>query len=138
MVFRADGQILQAVRLLADSNEELLAAVAFWGRRAGQQTGITGRTAPTRILCDLLSGACNPAEISHLLDNDVEVKYRPHLHAKVWVSGNEVLVGSANASMALVLRRQDRTSRRRFIFAIGKRQAMSESGLNVNGNWRKT
>ena len=99
MHFLADGQILQAVRQLADSNKELLAAVAFWGRGAGRQTGITERTAPTRILCDLLSGACNPDEIRHLREeNGIEVKYRPNLHAKVWLNSNEVIVGSANAS----------------------------------------
>ena len=100
MPFLADGQILQAVRRLVDGDEELLAAVAFWGRGAGQKTGITGRAAPTRILCDLLSGACNPAEIRHLRKKkSIKVKYRPHLHAKVWMGGNEVVVGSANASM---------------------------------------
>ena len=98
MRFLTDGNIFQAVRRLVNGDEELLAAVAFWGRGAGNQTGISGRAAPTRILCDLLSGACNPAEIEHLLENGVEVKYRPHLHAKVWVNGNEVVVGSANAS----------------------------------------
>ena len=99
MLFRVDNQILQAVRQLVEGNEELLAAVAFWGRGAGQQTGITERTAPTKVLCDLLSGSCNPTEVRHLLENNIQVKYRPHLHAKVWMSGNEVVVGSANASM---------------------------------------
>ncbi len=99
MRFLADGQILQAVRQLADSNKELLAAVAFWGRGAGQKTGITERTAPTRILCDLLSGACNPDEIRLLQKKGAEVKYRPQLHAKVWLNGDQVVVGSANASM---------------------------------------
>ena len=94
-----DGHILDAVQQLVQRDGELLAAVAFWGRGAGQQTGITERAQPTRILCDLLSGACNPAEIRCLQENDVEVKYRPHLHAKVWMNGNEVVVGSANASM---------------------------------------
>ena len=98
MRFLTDGNIFQAVRRLVNGDKELLAAVAFWGRGAGNQTGISERAAPTRILCDLLSGACNPAEIKHLLENGAEVKYRPHLHAKVWVSGNEVVVGSANAS----------------------------------------
>lgn len=100
MRFLVDCQILDAVQQLVQREGELLAAVAFWGRGAGQQTGIAERAKPTRILCDLLSGACNPAEITCLRRNvHVEVKYRPHLHAKVWMNGNEVVVGSANASM---------------------------------------
>lgn len=98
MRFLTDGKILQEVWKLVNGNKELLAAVAFWGRGAGQQTGITERKARTRILCDLLSGACNPYEVRLLLKKGVEVKYRPHLHAKVWMSGNEAVVGSANAS----------------------------------------
>lgn len=69
-----DGHILDAVQQLVQRDGELLAAVAFWGRGAGQQTGITERAQPTRVLCDLLSGACNPAEIRWLQANDVEVK----------------------------------------------------------------
>lgn len=99
MRFLTDGQILEAVRQLVRRDGELLAAVAFWGKGAGQETGITERAQPTKILCDLLSGACNPVEIELLMDSGVEVKYRPQLHAKVWMNGNEVVVGSANASM---------------------------------------
>ena len=99
MRFLTNGQILETVRQLVGRDGELLAAVAFWGKGAGQETGILNRTQPSRILCDLLSGACNPAEIRLLMGNGVKVKYRPQLHAKVWVNGNEVIVGSANASM---------------------------------------
>ena len=100
MRFLVDHQILDTVQQLVQHEGELLAAVAFWGRGAGEQTGIVNRAQPARILCDLLSGACNPAEIACLQENvHVEVKYRPHLHAKVWMNGNGVVVGSANASM---------------------------------------
>lgn len=102
MRFLVDRQILKAVKHLVSREGELLAAVAFWGRGAGRQTGITERTSqsaqPTRVLCDLLSGACNPSEIRYLQENGVQVKYRPNLHAKVWMNGNEVVVGSSNAS----------------------------------------
>ena len=99
MRFLIDGHILDEVRKLVERDGDLFAAVAFWGRGAGQETGITERAQPTRILCDLLSGSCNPAEIRHLQENGVKVKYRPNLHAKVWMNGNEIVVGSANASM---------------------------------------
>ena len=52
-----------------------------------------------RIICDLLSGACNPVEIEKLKGLDgVRVRTRDRLHAKVWIGGNDVIVGSANAS----------------------------------------
>ena len=70
MQFLVDREILQAVRHFAARDGVLRAAVAFWGRGAGQQTGITERAQhsaqSTRILCDLLGGACNPHEIRHL------------------------------------------------------------------------
>ena len=102
MRFLVDRQIFKAVKNLVSREGELLAAVAFWGRGAGQQTGITERTSPsvqlTRVMCDLLSGSCNPFEIRYLQENGVQVKYRRNLHAKVWMNGNEVVIGSANAS----------------------------------------
>ena len=51
-----------------------------------------------RIICDLLSGACNPGEITALRDRGIRVKTLDRLHAKVWINGNEVILGSANAS----------------------------------------
>lgn len=103
MRFLIDDQILDAVQQLVKRNgedDELLSAVAFWGRGAGQHTGITKRAQPTRILCDLLSGCCNPDEIRRLLKaKRAQVKHLSKLHAKVWVNGDEVIVGSANASI---------------------------------------
>ena len=99
MRFLTNGQILQAVRQLVGRDGELLAAVAFWGRGAAQETGVAERRQPTKILCDLLSGSCNPTEIRLLIASGVEVKYRPQLHANIWMNGDEVVVGSANASM---------------------------------------
>ena len=100
MRFVTDGQILETVRQLAQHDGELLAAVAYWGKGAGHETGIRTREQPTRILCDLLSGSCNPEEIKILKScRSVKIKHRDNLHAKVWTNGKETLVGSANASM---------------------------------------
>lgn len=100
MRFVTDSQILEAVRQLVQRDGELLAAVAYWGKGAGHETGIRTREQPARILCDLLSGSCNPEEIVRLKScRNVGIKHRDNLHAKVWTIGNEILVGSANASM---------------------------------------
>ena len=100
MRFLADNEILTEVNQLVASTGELLAAVAFWGVGAVDETGIIKRAKGTaRILCDLFSGACNPAEIRILLENDLEVRTLRGMHAKVWLNGHDVIVGSANASM---------------------------------------
>ena len=50
------------------------------------------------MICDLLSGACNPSEIEALTRLGVRVQKLDCLHAKVWIGGDDAIVGSANAS----------------------------------------
>ena len=52
------------------------------------------------MICDLLSGSCNPAPIAALRRDGIAVLTLHRLHAKVWINGNDVILGSANASMA--------------------------------------
>lgn len=78
-------------------------AVAYWGKAGAEQTGIAervrvGGAGNVQVLCDLASGACNPAEIEGLQAAGVEVKTLNDLHAKVWITASAVIVGSANAS----------------------------------------
>ena len=48
----------------------------------------------------MFSGSCNPNEVQTLLDcSNVKVRTLYGMHAKVWVNGDHVIVGSANASM---------------------------------------
>ena len=77
-----------------------MAAVAYWGKDATKRTGLAEHPnrAEVRVICDLLSGACNPNEIEELTRIGVQVKTLDRLHAKVWISGHDVIVGSANAS----------------------------------------
>ena len=88
------------MKRLVEGNDELHAAVAYWGTGAADLVGISSRDARENIhvTCDLLSGACNPAEIKRLIELGVCVKTLDHLHAKVWLSDSTVIVGSANAS----------------------------------------
>ncbi|WP_165832103.1 phospholipase D family protein [Novacetimonas pomaceti] len=51
------------------------------------------------ILCNLDSGACNPAELRKLLKRPgVTLKSHPSLHAKVWWTPKAAVLGSSNAS----------------------------------------
>ena len=100
MRFLAGADIQTQVRTIASRTGEVMAAVAYWGRGAADRTGLTehGCPASVRIICDLLSGACNPDEIEALKQLGFCVKTLDRLHAKVWIGGDDVIVGSANAS----------------------------------------
>ncbi|WP_194724054.1 phospholipase D family protein [Noviherbaspirillum malthae] len=79
-----DEEVYQPVRM----------AVAFWG--AGADYKLRGRC---ELICDLDSGACNPAVIRALLqrDNCVVLKL-DGLHAKVVIGSTGAVVSSANMS----------------------------------------
>ena len=100
MRFLTGADIQRHVDKIARRTGDVSAAVAYWGKGAAERTGIARRRNPgrVRVICDLLSGSCNPTEIETLLGLGVRVKTLNHLHAKVWISGDDVIIGSANAS----------------------------------------
>ena len=100
MRFLTGPEIRTEVRRISRRPGKLRAAVAYWGDGAAERTGLSERKKPeqVRIICDLLSGACNPGEITALMQRGIRVKTLDRLHAKVWINGNEVILGSANAS----------------------------------------
>jgi len=88
----------QGIKALARA-EELDLAVAFWGNGASELLGISDGRARIRIVCDLMSGACNPHELRRLrLTPGVAIRNAPGLHAKVYLAPTEAIVCSANAS----------------------------------------
>ena len=100
MRFLTGADIQTQVRRIASRTGEVMAAVAYWGSGAAERTGLTEHARPenVRIICDLRSGACNPSEIETLMQRGLTVRMLHNLHAKVWIGGNDVIVGSANAS----------------------------------------
>ena len=100
MQFLTGVDIQTQVRTIASRTGKIMAAVAYWGKGAAERTGLSGHEDPAsvRIICDLLSGACNPNEIEALQQFGFTVKTLDRLHAKVWIGGDDVIVGSANAS----------------------------------------
>lgn len=93
-------EIQHEVANIMSRTGKVMAAVAYWGEGASERTGIARnkRRNKAQVICDLLSGACNPAEIEKLMRLDVQVKTLDRLHAKVWIGGSSVILGSANAS----------------------------------------
>lgn len=82
--------------------EQIDLAVAYWGWSAVDRLGLS-KQRPTRIICDALSGGCNPAELETLLrfsqeSLQFEVKHLDRLHTKVYRTPTAAFVGSANAS----------------------------------------
>lgn len=94
-------EIQQAVKTLVNREGDVDIAVAYWGQDALERTGIANKPSRNlRVICDLLSGACNPSPIATLIGRGVPVRTLDRLHAKVWINGNDAILGSANASMA--------------------------------------
>ena len=101
MLLLTGTDIQQAVNALVSQNGDVDIAVAYWGQDALKRTGIANKEdGKLRIICDLLSGACNPWPIATLIASEIPVRTLDRLHAKVWINGNDVILGSANASMA--------------------------------------
>ena len=100
MKFLTDADIQTKVRELVSDSEDVRAAVAYWGQGAAQLTGLaeSRRRNRVRVICDLLSGACNPAAVKELAELGIEVRTLDRLHAKVWTGDDTAIVGSANAS----------------------------------------
>ena len=100
MRFLSSAEIQEQVRQLTSRSGDVRAAVAYWGKGATERTGLAenGRPEAVRVICDLLSGACNPAEVESLVWLGVTVRTLDRLHAKVWIASGQVIVGSANAS----------------------------------------
>ena len=100
MRFLTGTDIQREVVKIMSRTGEVMVAVAYWGDGASKRTGITRKKHRNnvRVICDLLSGACNPAEVEKLMKLGVQVKTLDRLHAKVWIAGDDVILGSANAS----------------------------------------
>jgi hypothetical protein len=61
-----DTSVTEAhVRKILASNKSIRAAVAYWGNGAVRRLGIKKGQSVT-VICDLLSGCCNPREIKRL------------------------------------------------------------------------
>ena len=87
MRFLTGPEIQAEVRRITARTGEVMAAVAYWGTEAAERTGLTHvrDAANVRIICDLLSGACNPDEIESLMNLGVCVRTLDRL--EVWING---------------------------------------------------
>lgn len=74
-------------------------AVAFWGAGAIDLLGIDTTPSRKQVICNLESGACNPNEIRKLRSlPNIDLRTNARLHAKVYWSDHQAVIGSSNAS----------------------------------------
>lgn len=100
--FLNEEQILPAIRKLTKKKGPIRIAVAYWGKNSPLETGLLDRIQKSprsvKVICDLRSGACNPSPIKKLLNSKAPTRTLDNMHAKVWICGADVIVGSANVS----------------------------------------
>lgn len=99
--FLGQDLVASEIKKLALNAKRIRLAVAFWGSNAVERLGLDTSTAEVKVICDLYSGAVNPAEIRKLMKrNGTHVRTRQGLHSKVYLFDDEVVVlGSSNASV---------------------------------------
>ncbi|TBZ47763.1 phospholipase D family protein [Rhizobium leguminosarum] len=99
MKFLDENAVLQSVRTSLSMADTATLVVAFWGNGAIERLGLDKPWISLRIVCNLESGACNPAEITRLQAiPNVEVRTDWRLHGKVYLTPDSVFLGSSNAS----------------------------------------
>lgn len=100
----AFGECVDHIQKLGSESRKHDFAVAFWGRGAGRNLGLTEGTGAAkpksdiRIICNLRLGGTCPEEIELLIAAGIAVKHDDRLHAKVYRFDHQAIVGSANAS----------------------------------------
>lgn len=94
-----NNEIASAIRKLFSTTNDIRCAVAFWGAGAINIFG-GNKNQKVEIICNLMSGGTNPAEIV-LIQNQFGIKtvrMKNDLHSKVYWTNKGVIIGSANAS----------------------------------------
>lgn len=97
--FLDDDRLGPAIRQLT-RGADARCAVAFWGEGAARALfGDARSPANVRIVCDVSMGGTNPSELKALsAPRNPNLRHLTGLHAKVYLSDQGVITGSANAS----------------------------------------
>lgn len=99
MTLLDETEALGEVRKLLGKADIARLAVAFWGKGAIERLGLDRPGLAAEILCNLDSGACNPAELRRIRAlPGITLKSHPSLHAKVYWTPRGAVLGSSNAS----------------------------------------
>ncbi len=138
--FLIGTKIQQAVQSIMSRPGEVMAAVSYWRMVGRERSGLIHKRDPqsARIICNLDHVACDPFAIEGLLDHEILVTTLPGLHAKVWLSGDDVIVGSANASgAALPTDIHDRQANIEAAFKVHNREQAREVREWFEDRWKE-
>lgn len=126
---------LEEIGMILAATDSAKLAVAFWGDGAIERLGLNRSGLKLEILCNLDSGACNPAELRKLLAQpDVTLKSHPALHAKVWWTPAAVVLGSSNASTnGLALEHETGSGWHEANFRVDDANSVKEIGVWFDG-----
>jgi hypothetical protein len=96
--FLRETEVANEVRSLLRRNGPHRMAVAFWGAAAVNELSLGTSPPPVGIVCNLTSGGTNPKAIKDLIKGGHKVRSDGRLHAKIYLCGDSVILGSSNAS----------------------------------------
>lgn len=101
--FVEGSHLLACIKADIEKSSTFSLAVAYWGKGAVSQFGLDSLSPEKSgvIICDLMSGSCNPDEINKLItlkNSNLEILMLDNLHAKIYWTPKSVVVGSSNAS----------------------------------------
>lgn len=102
LVALTDGASIRdcIAKVLKGSSPAYIAS-PYWTKGTFAALGFTGTlNGKLAVLCDLRSGASDPAAIREMLERGASVVSVDRLHAKVYIGDGGVVVGSANATAA--------------------------------------
>lgn len=86
-----------AIEKIFKTKGPLKCAVAFWGKKAWEL--LKDSKQEIKIICNLESGATNPFLIKELQNKEnIKLRTQHNLHAKVYFSNHQAIIGSSNAS----------------------------------------
>ncbi|OCC25306.1 hypothetical protein MB02_01130 [Croceicoccus estronivorus] len=100
MIFLNEVEALAKIQAMLVATKKARLSVAFWGDGAVELLGLDRPDLDLKIVCNLDSGACNPAELRKLLAvvGQGNLLSNPRLHAKVYWTPEKACIGSSNAS----------------------------------------
>ncbi|PYE45245.1 phospholipase D-like protein [Rhizobium sp. PP-F2F-G20b] len=97
--FLDEKALISELRSVLKTASKATIVVPFWGANAVELLSLRKDWERLSIVCNLASGACNPAEVQRLIElQGAEVKTSASLHGKVYLTDSVVFLGSSNAS----------------------------------------
>ncbi|MBP2858257.1 hypothetical protein J8657_11670 [Dickeya oryzae] len=92
------GTYTKQIETFFEQDTPLNIAVAFLGGGIEPLFDSIKHQSAARIICNFDSGATNPYLVEQLKRKGLDIRNQPRLHAKVLLSNNSMIIGSANLS----------------------------------------